>query len=61
MPDSLDIAHQRKLIETLEREGQSTHEAEIRLRTMLDFLCSIRGYPTGTGDAQVEQRARGRA
>jgi hypothetical protein len=60
MPDSLDVAHQRRLIEKLERDGQNTQEAESRLRTMLDFLCSIRGYPAGSGDAPGEKRARDR-
>jgi hypothetical protein len=47
MPDPLDVAHQRKLIETLQRDGHSTYEAETRLRAMLDSLTSFRGYQAG--------------
>jgi hypothetical protein len=56
MPDSLDVAHQRKLIETLQRDGHSTYEAEIRLRTMLDFLTSIRGYQAGAVERPSKER-----
>jgi hypothetical protein len=47
MPDPLDVANQRKLIETLQRGGHSTYEAETRLRAMLDCLTSLRGYQAG--------------
>jgi hypothetical protein len=56
MPDSLDVAHQRKLIEKLQRDGHSTCEAEARLRTMLDCLCSMRGYPAGSVDTPANKR-----
>jgi hypothetical protein len=36
MPDSPDVAVQRKRIEELQRHGQSTQEAEARLRAMLE-------------------------
>jgi hypothetical protein len=38
MPDSLDVAVQRKRIEELQRHGQSTQEAEAQLRVMLDAV-----------------------
>ena len=38
MPDSLDVAVQRKRIEELQRHGQSTQEAEARLRAMLEAV-----------------------
>jgi hypothetical protein len=43
MPDSLDVAVQRKRIEELQRHGQSTQEAEARLRAMLEAVlwCEI--------------------
>jgi hypothetical protein len=60
MPDSLDVAHQRKLIEKLQRDGLSTYEAETRLRTMLDCLSSTRGYSTGSVDTLAKKRAQDR-
>jgi hypothetical protein len=60
MPDSLDVAHQRRLVEKLKRDGDSTCEAEARLRTMLDSLSSIRGYPTGSVDMLSKKPASNR-
>ncbi len=60
MPDSLDIAQQRKLIEKLKEAGQSTTEAEIRLRAMLHTLSAIYGNPWRAGEAQPERRKHGR-
>jgi hypothetical protein len=45
VPDSLDIAKQRKLVEDLKRDGQNTDDAETRLRDMLNFLTSVRCAP----------------
>jgi hypothetical protein len=44
VPNTLEVAKQRKLIEDLKREGQTTQDAESRLKDMLDFLRSVRGY-----------------
>ena len=56
MPDPLDVAKQRKLIEELKRGGEKTQDAEVRLRDMLDIMTSIRSYRPGpTGKAR--QRA----
>ena len=41
MPNSLDVAKQRKLLEELQRDGQNTQDAEIRLRDMLDVIASV--------------------
>lgn len=41
MPNSLDVAKQRKLLEDLQRDGQNTEDAEIRLRDMLDVIASV--------------------
>jgi hypothetical protein len=49
MPDSLDIAKQRKLVEDLKRIGQNPVDAETRLRDMLDFLTSVRCAPSSAG------------
>jgi hypothetical protein len=49
VPDSLDIAKQRKLVEDLKRDGQSTNDAETRLRDMLDFLTAVRCAPASAG------------
>jgi hypothetical protein len=38
MPNSLDVAVQRKRIEELQRHGQSTLEAEVQLRAMLEAV-----------------------
>lgn len=38
MPDTLDVAVQRKRIEQLQRDGLSTQEAEAQLRVMLDSV-----------------------
>jgi hypothetical protein len=38
MPNSLDVAIQRKRIEELQRDGLSTQEAEAQLRAMLDAV-----------------------
>jgi hypothetical protein len=45
MPDSLDIAKLRKLVEDLKRDGRNTDDAETRLKDMLDFLTSVRCAP----------------
>jgi hypothetical protein len=44
MPNSLDVAKQRKLLEDLQRDGQNTQDAEIRLRNMLAVIASLHGY-----------------
>jgi hypothetical protein len=44
VPNSLDIAKQRKLVEDLKRDGQQTQDAETRLRDLLDVMTSLRGY-----------------
>jgi hypothetical protein len=44
VPNSLDVAKQRKLIEDLRRGGEQTKDAETRLRDMLDILTSVRCY-----------------
>ena len=48
MPNSLDVAKLRKLIEDLKREGQQTHDAEMRLQDMLDFMTATRLIGDGT-------------
>jgi hypothetical protein len=48
VPNTLEVAKQRKLIEDLKREGQTTQDAESRLKDMLDFLRSVRGYQPDT-------------
>jgi hypothetical protein len=55
VPDSLDIAKQRKLVEDLKRDGQNTDDAETRLRAMLDFLTSVRCSPGGAGNRLVDK------
>jgi hypothetical protein len=50
VPNSLDVAKQRKLVEDLKRGGQNTQDAETRLKDMLDFMTSVRGYRAGTVD-----------
>lgn len=57
MPNTLDVAKQRKLIEDLKREGQTTQDAESRLNDMLDFLRSVRGYRGDTVN-QLRQKSR---
>jgi len=42
MPNTLDVAVQRKLIADLERDGRSTQEAEVRLKSMLETIASFR-------------------
>jgi hypothetical protein len=44
MPNSLDVAKQRKLVEDLKRDGETTQDAETRLKDMLDAMTSVRGY-----------------
>jgi hypothetical protein len=41
MPNSLDVAKQRKLLEELQRDGQNTLDAERRLRDMLDVITTM--------------------
>jgi hypothetical protein len=49
MPNSLDVAKQRKLLEELQRDGQNTQDAESRLRDMLDVITSMhRSNAAGT-------------
>jgi hypothetical protein len=50
MPNSLDVAKQRKLLEDLQRDGQSTQDAESRLRDMLAVIASLHGY--GSADCK---------
>jgi hypothetical protein len=57
VPDSLDIAKQRKLVEDLKRGGQNTDDAETRLRDMLDFLTSVRCAPASAG-GRLAHRSR---
>jgi hypothetical protein len=57
MPNSLDVAKQRKLVEDLKRGGQDTQDAETRLKDMLDFITSIRGYGAGTAN-RLDQKSR---
>jgi hypothetical protein len=47
VPNTLDVAKQRKLIEDLKRDGQTTQDAELRLKDMLEFITSIREYRWG--------------
>jgi 4-aminobutyrate aminotransferase-like enzyme len=56
MPNSLDVAKQRKLVEDLKRGGQNTRDAETRLKDMLDFITSVRGY--GAGTAKLDHKSR---
>lgn len=44
MPNSLEVAKQRQLLEDLQRNGQNTQDAEIRLRDMLAVIASLHGY-----------------
>jgi DNA anti-recombination protein RmuC len=57
VPNTLDVAKQRKLIEDLKREGQTTQDAESRLNDMLDFLRSVRGYRGDTVN-KLRQKSR---
>ena len=57
MPNSLDVAKQRKLVEDLRRGGQNTQDAETRLKDMLDFITSVRGYGAGTAH-RLDQKPR---
>ena len=50
MPNSLDVAKQRKLLEDLQRDGQNTQDAESRLRAMLAVITSLHGY--GSADSK---------
>jgi hypothetical protein len=57
MPNSLDVAKQRKLLEELQRDGRSTRDAEIRLRDMLDVIASV--HRSGVlGIQQMTQASR---
>lgn len=55
MPNRLDVAIQRKLIADLERDGRSTQEAEVRLKSMLDAMASFQHCGAG-----MEMPAKGR-
>jgi hypothetical protein len=57
VPDSLDVAKQRKLVEDLKRDGQRTQDAESRLRDMLDFISSVRSYRSGPA-SKIDQKSR---
>ena len=57
MPNSLDVAKQRKLVEDLKRGGQNTQDAETRLKDMLDFITSVRGYGTGMAN-KLDHKSR---
>jgi hypothetical protein len=64
MPNSLDVAKQRKLLEDLQRDGQNTQDAETRLRNMLAVIASLHGYGTADSKRFVEkngQQGSGRA
>jgi hypothetical protein len=57
MPNSLDVAKQRKLLEDLQRDGQNTQDAESRLRAMLAVIASLHGY--GSADSmRLVQKGR---
>jgi hypothetical protein len=56
MPDCLDVAVQRKLIADLEQHGRSTHEAQSRLRAMLDTIASVRRSGPEADYAKFRQR-----
>ena len=58
MPDLLEVAQQRKLIEDLQRGGQSTQEAESRLKDMLALITSFRCYGSGAVDRGVHKHER---
>jgi hypothetical protein len=51
MPNSLDVAKQRKLLEDLQRDGQNTQDAESRLRAMLAVIASLHGIRNGRLEA----------
>jgi hypothetical protein len=57
MPNSLDVAKQRKLLEDLQRDGRNTQDAEIRLRDMLAVIASLHGYGSA-GSKQSVQKGR---
>jgi DNA anti-recombination protein RmuC len=57
VPNTLDVAKQRKLIEDLRRSGQTTQDAETRLKDMLDFLRSARAYRGDTVN-KLRQKSR---
>ena len=57
MPNSLDVAKQRKLLEELQRDGQNTQDAEIRLRDMLAVIASLHGYGSA-GSKRLVQKHR---
>jgi len=44
VPNSLDVAKQRKLVEDLKRDGRDAQNEETRLEDMLNFMTSVRGY-----------------
>jgi hypothetical protein len=58
MPDCLEVAHQRRLIDELRRDGRSTDEAEIRLRAMLEVLTSFRGYHAAAAERRSKEPQR---
>jgi hypothetical protein len=57
MPDPLDVAKQRKLIEELKRGGETAQDAEGRLRDMIEIITSVRSYrPTAAGKPRQKVR-----
>jgi hypothetical protein len=61
VPDSLDIAKQRKLVEDLKRVGQNTDDAETRLRAMVDFLTAVRCAPASAVGKQAPRSRQQRS
>jgi len=57
MPNTLDVAKQRKLVEELKRGGETAQDAETRLHDMLEILTSVRSYrPAPAGKARPKVR-----
>jgi hypothetical protein len=59
VPNSLDVAKQRKLIEDLKRGGEQTKDAEIRLRDMLETMTLVRCYRSDTAPRARAKRPEG--
>jgi len=57
VPNSLDVAKQRKLVEDLKRDGRNAQDEETRLTDMLNFITSIRGYGPGPAH-KTDQKIR---
>ena len=58
MPDSLDVAKQRKLIEDLKRDGLHTQDAEMRLRDMLELIRGAQAYRLRKSDRPRRETAQ---